>query len=278
MLLSEALHLFESEYIAMRGLSASAEENYQIAVLSFQRSQGNIRLKDITPHHILQWRRDMEKKNKPGTIRCHMSKLKNILLFTNKRGLTSFDISEIYLPKIPPALPKYLTEEEIEQLYEAATTLRDKCIILLMFTSGVRCGELVRLNRSDIHEKALFIRRGKGNTTRVVFMSERTRHHIEKYLQSRQDRSDVLFISYRHKALDSATITKILKPIAKSAGVNKPVHAHVMRHSCATHMVKNGVDTSFVQKQLGHAFISTTQIYVHLTEVDLLKAHEKAFA
>lgn len=278
MLLSEALHLFESDYVALRGLSASAEENYQLAVLSFERSQGNMKLQDITPHHILQWRRDMEKKNKLSTVRCHMSKLKNILQFTNKRGLTSFDISEIYLPKVPQSLPKYLTESEIEQLFQAATTLRDKCIILLMFTSGVRCGELVRLNRSDIQEKALYIRKGKGNTSRVVFMSERTRLLIEQYLKTRQDRSDILFMSYRHKALDSATITKMLKPIAQAAGINKPVHAHVMRHSCATHMVKNGVDTSFVQKQLGHSFISTTQIYVHLTEVDLLKAHEKAFA
>lgn len=278
MTLSESLELFKSEYIALRGLSSSAEENYCLAVLSFTRSQGDMPISDITPQHILKWRKAMEKKNKLSTVRCHMSKLKNILVFTNKRGITNFDISEIYLPKLPPALPKYLTEQEIEQLYQAAESLRDKCIILLMFTSGVRAGELVRLCRSDLQEKAIYIRRGKGNTSRVVFMSARTMDHINEYLATRTDRSDILFMSYRNGALDPATITKMLKSIAKKAGINKPVHAHVMRHSCATHMVKNGVDTSFVQKQLGHAFISTTQIYVHLTEVDLMKAHESVFA
>jgi site-specific recombinase XerD len=85
-------------------------------------------------------------------------------------------------------------------------------------------------------------------------------------------------LSHKGGSLVPASITKLLQKIAQDAGIKKPVHAHVMRHSCATHMVRNGVDTSFVQKQLGHAFISTTQIYTHLLNSDLEVAHAKVFA
>lgn len=276
-LLSEGLRLFTSEYIARKGLSSSTAENYSDAVLSFTKAIGNLPVHDITPEHILKWRTWMERRLKPGTIRGYMSKLKNILQFCNRKGLSNFDIDELYLPKVPIGLPKFLYDYEIEALIQAATSDRDKAIISLLFTSGIRAGELVRLTKSDLDGRTLYIRLAKGSKSRPVYMSPRTNEYLQSYLRTRIDSSDILFRNYQKKAFEVGSITKLLQKIALDAGITKPVHAHVLRHSTATHMVRNGVDTSHVQKLLGHAYISTTQVYVHLLNQDVQEAHARVF-
>ena len=277
MRVSEALELFRTEYVALRGLSASTEENYALAVLSFSRAIGDKELSEIVPHDFLTWRRWMEKRNKPGTIRCHMSKLKNILVFTNKRGITSFDISEIFLPKLPPPLPEYLNPQEIDRMIAAGTSLRDKLIISMMFCSGIRAGELCRLDKADIVDNQMYIRQGKCNTSRSVFIDSRTQVLLHQYYKTRHDHSPAVFYSAKLRRLDSASINKLIKLIAKRAGITRPVHSHMMRHSFATHLTRSGVDISYTQRLLGHAFVSTTQIYIHLTGADLQSAHKKVF-
>lgn len=278
MLLSEALQLFKSEYISLKGLSLSTEENYEDAVQSFIKLMGDMSLETMTPHDVVAWKRKMEQSNKPGTIRCRMSKLKNILIFTNEQGISSFNTNQITLPKLPPNLPKFLYDYEIELLFNTAPTIRDKAMVLLLFTSGVRAGELSALDRGDIDGDRISIRKGKGNTSRCVMMSARTRMYVEEYLSTRIDNSPILFLSYRNGRYKTNSISGKLKKWAKDAGIKKDVSAHVMRHSCATHMVLNGIDTSYVQKQLGHAYISTTQIYIHLSDAALASAHKKVFA
>lgn len=275
MRLSEALDLFNADYIALRGLSESTQENYALAVLSFTRAVGDKAVRTITPQDFLTWRRWMEKRNKPGTVRCHMSKLKNLLIFTNKKGFTSFDIDEIYLPKLPPPLPEYLNPEDINKIISVGG-VREKAIISLMFTSGIRAGELSRLNKTDIAGNTLYIRQGKCNTSRTVFMSPTTQTYLDAYLKTRQDASPILFYSYRKQRLCTGSINHLIKKLAKEAGVGT-VHSHMLRHSFATTLVKNGTDISYVQRMMGHAFVNTTQIYVHLTNQDLQGAHAKVF-
>lgn len=276
MLISEALIKFQVEYISLRGLTRSTEENYCIAVLSFKRAVADKELFNITPMDMLTWRRWMERRNKTTTIRCHMSKLKNILEFTNKNGLSNFDTTDIHLPKLPPPLPEVLSPEEIQQMIEIATP-RDKAMISLMFTSGIRAGELCRLVRSDISNNQIFIRKGKGNTSRSGFMSPQTQTFIQQYLNTREDNSAVLFQSYRGGHLCTGAINHLIKQYGKDAHLDKPVHSHMIRHSFATTLVKGGTDISYVQRMMGHAFLNTTMVYVHLSNGDLKQAHARVF-
>ena len=277
MRLSEALALFELEYIALRGLSESTQENYRQAVISCIKAIGDINIEELSNQHVLKWRRSMEHNNKPGTIRCNLSKLKNIIIFTNKKGLSNFDTEDIHLPKVPPPLPKYLTAEEINKLTDAAWEIRDKCIIQFMFTSGLRAGELCSLERADISDTTVFIRKGKGMTSRTIFISDYSRTLLDAYLLTRNDNQPYAFLSHKNRSLQPASISKRLKLIAQRAGLEKSVHAHIMRHSFGTHLAKKGVDVLYIQRMMGHAFVNTTQIYVHLTNQDLQMAHKSVF-
>lgn len=273
MFVSEAYDLFKTEYIAMRGLTDSTEENYDLAVLSLTRCLGDIEIDSLTTMDILKWRRCMEKTLKQGTIRGYMSKIKNLLIFTNKKKLTLFDITELYLPKVPPPLPEYLTPVEVSDMIRVTESLRDKAILSFMFSSGVRSGELSRLNKSDLVDNQVYIRQGKCNTSRTVFIDSRTQDLLEQYYNSREDNSPLMFDSYQHGKLSTSRINKIVKEAARGARIMRHVHAHMLRHSFATNLIKNGCDISFVQKFLGHSFVSTTQIYVHLNGQDLSKAY-----
>lgn len=278
MLLSEALELFKSDYIALKGLSSDTEENYGLAVLSFTRAVADKKVSAITSSDILEWRRWMEKRNKPGTVRMYMSKLKNILEFTNKKGLTTFDISDIYLPKLPPPLPEFLYPDEVDQLIDAAWLLRDKLIISFLFCSGLRVGELCSLDKPDIMQDMVYVRCGKNKTSRPSFIDTRTRELLELYYQARTDNNRAVFINERNRRMTSDYVTKRIKLIGNTAKLNKSVHAHMLRHSFATQLIRSGVDISYVQKMMGHSFVNTTQIYVHLTGTDLKKAHSSGFS
>lgn len=278
MLLSECLDLFKVDYIALRGLSSDTEENYSLAVLSFSRGVGDKEMESITPSDILQWRRWMEKRNKPGTIRMYMSKLKNILEFSNKKGITTFDIGDIYLPKLPPPLPEFLYPDEVNKLIDAAWLLRDKVIIAFLFSSGLRVGELCALDKQDIMNDIVYVRCAKNKTSRPSFIDSRTRLLLATYHQARSDNNPAVFINERNKRMTSDYISKRIKIVGRAAKLDKPVHAHMLRHSFATQLIRNGVDISYVQKMMGHSFVSTTQIYVHLTGTDLQKAHSAVFS
>lgn len=277
MLVSEALQAFKSGYIAVRGLSSSTQHNYEEAVGSFIHAVGDVDIAKLKSSDVLAWRHCMEARNKPGTIRANLSKLKNILIYTNKKGVTNFDIEDIHLPKLPPPLPEFLYPSEVEELINATVSLRNKALISLLFTAGLRAGEAARLTKRDVDGLTVYIRQAKCSSSRTVFMGESTRKLLDEYLTSRTDKSDIIFYSYRGGALDPATINKEIKKIAARTTITKPVHTHILRHSFATALVRGGVDISFVQRMLGHAFVNTTMIYVHLTNTDLYSAHKKVF-
>ena len=165
--------------------------------------------------------------------------------------------------------------------------MRDRAIIELLFSSGLRVSELVNLNRDHINLKRReFMVRGKGQKDRPVFVSQHAAEQVENYLQARQDSLPALFLNYSkrstkpttsgdYRRLSARSIQRMISHYARLAGITKHVSPHTMRHSFATDLLMNGADLRSVQSLLGHSSISTTQVYTHVTDQHLKDIHER---
>jgi len=163
--------------------------------------------------------------------------------------------------------------------------LRDQAIIEVLYSTGLRISELCSLNIENVNLKSKeFAVRGKGRKVRVVFLTERAVTALKKYLAKRKDNSSPLFVNNKKtadltdnekKRLSRNYITTTISKIARLAGITKPVSAHTLRHSFATTLLQSGADIRSVQEMLGHASISTTQVYTHVTNEKLKEIQQK---
>ena len=161
--------------------------------------------------------------------------------------------------------------------------LRDRAILELLFSTGLRISELCGLSIDDVDlTRDEFSVRGKGDKVRVVFLSDDAKASIQTYLKSRKDLSNALFIQYGKNVKDAKdlrlsprAVQRSLKVCAAKAGITRKVSPHVIRHSFATDLLSNGADIRSVQALLGHANIATTQIYTHVTDKHLRDIHKK---
>lgn len=203
---------------------------------------------------------------------------------TSKRHLLDKNIClELDMPKRQNSLPKYLEEQECERLLSVCNDkfgTRDYCIIMLFISCGLRISELVSLNIKDIYEDHLRVI-GKGNKERVVFFAEGCREALDDYLAERAKMTDIkdkdaLFISQKNCRFGSRGIEQMLEKKLIQANLDPGRFSpHKLRHTAATLMLKNGVDTRALQEFLGHSNLNTTQIYTHL---DSTAMHEAAMA
>lgn len=160
--------------------------------------------------------------------------------------------------------------------------LRDKAILETLFSTGLRVSELISLSRfTDIDSDQTPVR-GKGEKVRVVFFSEDAKEAIKEYLKAREDSSNAMFISHskinksdKYEPLTARSVERIVREYATWCGISKKLTPHVLRHSFATTLLGNGADLRAVQRMLGHANISTTQIYTHVTDKELKDVHKK---
>ena len=209
-----------------------------------------------------------------------------------KRGIKSLDPSLIDLPRAAKKQVTFLHFDEIERLLaeiplDTESGLRDRAIIELLFSGGLRVSELCSLNRDSINlERREFMVRGKGKKDRPIFIDKSTAECIEDYLNMRTDTLPALFLnnsanqqipstSGDFRRLTPRSIERIVQKYTRLAGITKHVTPHTMRHSFATDLLMNGADIRSVQSLLGHANISTTQIYTHITDPHLKEVHEK---
>lgn len=230
------------------------------------------------------------------TQNYHVIALRAFLKFCVKQDWRTLEPEKIELGKIPERTVEYLTREELERLFEAVDVgkiigLRNRAILEFLYSTGLRISELVGLNRNQINlERGEFQVRGKGQKMRIVFLSDRAKEWIADYLDAREDGFDPVFLNHRrarkkkegaiemkgeHRRLTAYTIQEMVRKTAFEAGIVKKVTPHVLRHSFATELLINGADIRSVQEMLGHASITTTQIYTHLTNKKLKEIHEK---
>jgi site-specific recombinase XerD len=227
------------------------------------------------------------------TQNYYLIALRTFLKFLTRRGITSLPADNIELAKVDERSIDVISQSELQRLLEAPNKeqnaerrARDKAILELLFSTGLRVSELCSLkNDLDIKMDEFSIR-GKGGKVRVVFLSDEAKSAIKDYLTLRKDMSDALFVPITSDqkttkkneiphGLDHRTIERIVKRYATLAGITKKVTPHVIRHCFATDLLSNGADLRSVQMMLGHANIATTQIYTHVTDKHLRDIHKK---
>jgi len=230
------------------------------------------------------------------TQNYHVIALRAFLKYCVKRDWKSLEPEKVELSKIPDRTVEYLTREELEMLFDSVDTskitgLRNRAILELLYSTGLRISELTSLNRNQINlDRGEFQIRGKGRKVRIVFISDRAKKWVKDYLSARDDVLDPLFLNHRRprektdekldtkgeeRRLTDYTIQEMVRTAAYMAGIVKKVTPHVLRHSFATELLINGADIRSVQEMLGHSSITTTQIYTHISNKKLKEIHEK---
>jgi len=225
------------------------------------------------------------------TQNYHLIALRSFLKFCAKRDVATMPVEKVELARTTRKQVTFLNEEELGRLFSqpdvsTGSGLRDRAILELLFSSGLRVSELVGLDRDHINLKRReFMVRGKGQKDRPIFISTEAAEWLTRYLDKRQDNTRPLFIRYNGtKAVDlsgnfhrltARSVQRLVSRHAVLAGITKHVSPHTLRHSFATDLLMNGADLRSVQAMLGHSNISTTQIYTHVTDPHLKSIHER---
>jgi site-specific recombinase XerD len=283
------------EYVEIeRGRSLNTIENYNRYLTRFFSFSKITDPKDITEDVVRRYRLWLNREKdahgnflKKKTQNYYLIALRSFLKYLTKRGVKSLSPDAIELAKVEERHLDLITLAELERLLAAPKLdstkgLRDKAMLELLFSTGLRVSELCSLEKDDLDfSRDDFSIRGKGGKIRVVFISTDARDALKKYLTKRADMSPALFVSISKQGdidasspLTSRSVERIVKHYALAAGIGKKVTPHVIRHSFATDLLQNGADLRAVQMMLGHANISTTQIYTHVTDKELLNVHK----
>lgn len=282
-----------------RGRSLKTVENYERYLDTFLLYAKKKNPKDISDDLIREYRLWLNRKPvhktkggktenlKKRTQNYYLIALRSFLKYLMKRNITSLSPERIELAKVPERSLDLITADELRRLLKAPegetlVALRDKAMLELFFSTGLRVSELASLSRDIDLSRDEFSVRGKGEKVRVVFLSSEAKKSIEVYLKKRGDMEDALFVNVarnkgknEEKRLTARSIERIVKRYAIKAGISKKVTPHVIRHSFATDLLQNGADLRSVQMLLGHANIATTQIYTHVTDKHLHDVHKK---
>ena len=299
MYLSELVNDFTEHLEVEGGRSLKTIENYRLYLERFIEFSGDITVDKITSEQVRRFRlwlnRHINDSNQSLSLitqSYHLIALRGFLTYLSRRDIQSLSADKIILPKTTRKQVTFLHYDEVSSLLsqidlDTEAGLRDRAIIELLFSSGLRVSELVNLNRDHINlNRREFMVRGKGQKDRPVFVSKGAAERVSDYLASRHDSLVPLFISYSrfagqtdtsgdYRRLQSRSIQRMVSHYAKMAGITKHVSPHTLRHSFATDLLMNGADLRSVQAMLGHSNISTTQVYTHVTDQHLKDVFEK---
>jgi len=283
------------EYLEIeKGRSLKTIANYERYLNRFIDFSGVNRPKDIDDENVRRFRLwlnrqpGVESELKKNTQNYHLIALRVFLKYLEKRGVTSLAATKIELAKVQARELDLIGPEDLARLLVAPEgsnekALRDKAILELLFSTGLRVSELCNLNHDSVNlNKDEFSVRGKGEKVRLVFLSSEAKSAVKTYLNKRTDMEEAMFINLKNKAnnndssdrLTPRSVERIIKFYAIKVGISKKVTPHTLRHSFATDLLQNGADIRSVQMMLGHSSISTTQIYTHVTDEHLRDIHK----
>lgn len=288
------------EYLEIeRGRSSRTVRNYDFYLKRFASWAKNPSPSDINKEMVRKYRlwlnRSVEGREeetlKKSTQNYHLIALRSFLKYLAKRDIESLAPEKIELAKQTTRTVEFLEDDELQRILlqpkkisEGLVMLRDQAILETLFSTGLRVSELSSLEVEQVNlDKGEFSVRGKGDKPRVVFLSEGAKEALKKYIDTRADTSPFIFVSHdRAKAgraeqgsLTPRSIERIVAKYAKAAGITKRITPHTLRHTFATDLLRSGADIRSVQAMLGHASITTTQVYTHVTNKQLKEVHKK---
>jgi site-specific recombinase XerD len=293
------------EYIEIeKGKSPLTSRNYHMYLIAFvdflvgsgvkTPTLSHLTQKNIRDFRIALSRKKTDKGNflKKSTINYYMIALRNFLKYLEKNDIDTLSPAKIELAKHDRKQISILSSDELQRILDSPDLsspkgYRDRAILELLYSTGLRVSELISLDRTHINLKTSeFAVRGKGSKDRVVFLSQDATKWVSLYLESRKDEFIPLFVrdgipksasdrQGNSLRLSVRTIQRIVSTHAKRAGIVTKVSPHTLRHSFATNLLTHGADLRSVQEILGHANVSTTQIYTHVTSKHLREVHKK---
>lgn len=287
------------EYLEIeQNRSQKTIQNYDHYLTRLVDFAGDITVKDIDGELIRKWRLWLNRLGtntsdelSKTTLNYHLIALRSFLKFCAKRNIPALAADKIELARTKRKQVTFLSEDELQRMFEQPNLntlpgLRDRAILELLFSSGLRVSELANLDRDHINLKRReFMVRGKGQKDRPIFISEDAAEWVQRYLDKRDDNTRPLFVRYSGtKKVDMSgnfhrltvrSVQRLVARYALLAGITKHVSPHTLRHSFATDLLMNGADLRSVQAMLGHSNISTTQIYTHVTDPHLKEVHQK---
>lgn len=287
------------EYLEIeQNRSQKTIQNYDHYLTRLVDFAGDITIAQIDSEMIRKWRLWLNRLGTntsdelgKSTLNYHLIALRSFLKFCAKRNIPALAADKIELARTKRKQVTFLSEDELVRMFEQPdlNTLpgsRDRAILELLFSSGLRVSELANLDRDHINLKRReFMVRGKGQKDRPIFISEAAAHWVQQYLDKRDDNTRPLFVRYsgtrkvdmsgNFHRLTVRSVQRLVARYALLAGITKHVSPHTLRHSFATDLLMNGADLRSVQAMLGHSNISTTQIYTHVTDPHLKEVHQK---
>ena len=279
----------EKEYLDYleieKNRSPKTRDNYRRYLDDFIKTTEVKKPEDITESVVREYRIKLARRNiKKITQSYYIIGLRNFLKYLIKRDIETLSPDKVELPKVSRRDIELLEYDELIRLLEAPEgnslrALRDRAILETLFSTGLRVSELCKLDRYINLERGEMSVRGKGDKVRVVFISDRAKKAINQYLKVREDTEEALFVSLTRQGkvigqITPRSVQRLVDRMARKAGIIKSsVTPHTLRHSFATDLLINGADLRSVQELLGHANISTTQIYTHLTNKNLREIH-----
>jgi integrase/recombinase XerD len=293
--ISATISSFVTHVKVEKGLSANTVEAYQRDLVKFEAftKKRKLTLEAVTRDDLVDFLAGLYRVQlESRTVARNLVTLRNFFRFAQIQDLIATDPTiNLESPKIRRTLPGYLKLEDVEKLLnqpdqKTAMGIRDRAMLEVLYSTGLRVSELVGLRIADLDSKSGCVRTiGKVDKERIVPIGRKALAMVEKYMQearpellkkAKLSQSFALFVNRRGASLSRVGVWKILSAYGRKAGLRVPLTPHMLRHSFATHLLEGGADLRSVQLMLGHADISTTQIYTHVVEERLkqiYKAH-----
>ena len=271
---------FKTDLQYVKNYSNNTVKAYESDLLSFQKFLNNKHISRVSSEDIQKYMRSFGDKTDKTLARA-LTTLRMFYDFLIRRNIIKESpMDGIASPKIGKYLPDVLSIDEVDRLLDIKPKnnfeFRNKCILELLYSTGLRISELVSLKFENINlDDSLIKVMGKGSKERIVPLNDITTDYLKEYIEKirpemlKKVQTDYIFLNNHGKVLTRQAVFKMIKKRALEANIKKNISPHTLRHSFATHMLSNGADIRFIQELLGHSDIATTEIYTHIANEKL---------
>lgn len=279
MTITEAFELYRDDFIVPKNQSAKTEENHFICQDALVHYFGDIDIEQLTRANIRQWRINLAKTRSDATVRNYVIKLRVVLGYLYKEGYKVVEPENIQVPQRSDPKVRYLTPEQVQLFIDACgevtnnrlTRARNKAIVSLLYSAGIRVSELCGLDVIDVQGREFFATEGKGGVVAPSFIDARSKKLINTYLRMRSDNQKALFISEQGNRIRPLNVQEFFCNLSDHVGIKAT--PHTLKHSFCTNLMANGADIRYVQRLAKHKSIQTTETYLHVLDNDLQRLH-----